>query len=516
MHTDASSPRQCRVAVVGAGAAGLVAARELRREGHEVAVFEQQPQLGGTWLYTDEVESDLSARDPKRRRVHSSMYQGLTTNLPREIMGFSDFPFSTAVMMGSGRSSIDGRRFPCSEEVLLYLQAFADRFHLQELVRFSTEVVRAVPVSSTAAHQPSGTAATTQQQPHQQQQQADPPNLPLPWQRWQVTWRELGAAGTQPNSSGSSAAASTAAAGGAAYAPDGPAVVSTEHTELFDALLICNGHYTEPNVPDILGAAGFPGVLMHSHNYRRADRFRGQHVAVIGPSYSGRDIARLVSQEAAQVYLCAREWRTPEQLAGRAVRGCSNVQRRGMISRLTAAGGAEFAVGQNVPQLDAVILCTGYNYSFPFLDLKALGLSVEQQHVEPVYQHMFPPGYAPGLAFIGLPWRVVPFPLFELQAKLCARLLSQRCSLPCAEVMADAVQQHAAELAAQGVRPEQSHCLDHRQLHYHAWLAGQCGPDVSRLPNWRAVVLHGALLLRWLYLVVTRWTSGQVTARSAA
>lgn len=56
-----------------------------------------------------------------------------------------------------------------------------------------------------------------------------------------------------------------------------------------------------------------------------------------------------------------------------------------------------------------------------------------------------------------------------------------------------------------------SHCLDYRQLHYHAWLAGQCGPDVSRLPNWRAVVLHGAWLLRWLYLIVTRraWGLGR-------
>jgi cation diffusion facilitator CzcD-associated flavoprotein CzcO len=42
-------------AVVGAGAAGLVAARELRKEGHNVVVFEQQDQLGGTWLYTDQV-----------------------------------------------------------------------------------------------------------------------------------------------------------------------------------------------------------------------------------------------------------------------------------------------------------------------------------------------------------------------------------------------------------------------------------------------------------------------------
>lgn len=49
-----------------------------------------------------------------------------------------------------------------------------------------------------------------------------------------------------------------------------------------------------------------------------------------------------------------------------------------------------------------------------------------------------------------------------------------------------------------------SHCLDYRQLHYHAWLAESCGRDVSRLPNWRAVVLHGMLLLRWLWVAVQR------------
>ena len=44
-------------AVIGAGAAGLVAARELVREGHHVTVFEKGSGTGGVWVYTDEVES---------------------------------------------------------------------------------------------------------------------------------------------------------------------------------------------------------------------------------------------------------------------------------------------------------------------------------------------------------------------------------------------------------------------------------------------------------------------------
>lgn len=55
---------------------------------------------------------------------------------------------------------------------------------------------------------------------------------------------------------------------------------------------------------------------------------------------AGLDIARLAAQEAAQVYVCAREWQTEQDLAAVAVRGCSNAQRRGMISCLTAAGGS--------------------------------------------------------------------------------------------------------------------------------------------------------------------------------
>lgn len=50
------------------------------------------------------------------------------------------------------------------------------------------------------------------------------------------------------------------------------------------------------------------------------------------------------------------------------------------------------------------LLCpTGYHYSFPFLDEF---VTVEDNRVGPLYQHIFPPAAAPTLSFVGLPWKV--------------------------------------------------------------------------------------------------------------
>jgi hypothetical protein len=53
---------------------------------------------------------------------------------------------------------------------------------------------------------------------------------------------------------------------------------------------------------------------------------------------AGQDVARLVAEQAAQVYLCAREWKTQQQLDAGRPSLAANVQRRGMITQLTAAG----------------------------------------------------------------------------------------------------------------------------------------------------------------------------------
>lgn len=68
----ATPARRMRVAIIGAGAAGVAAARHCLQTGKDVTVFEQGGQIGGTWVYTDDVGEDKYGYP-----VHSSMYKGL-------------------------------------------------------------------------------------------------------------------------------------------------------------------------------------------------------------------------------------------------------------------------------------------------------------------------------------------------------------------------------------------------------------------------------------------------------
>lgn len=60
------------VCIIGAGTAGLCAAKTAIQNGLSVTVFELSKQVGGTWVYNDLVGKDEFGLD-----VHTSMYQGL-------------------------------------------------------------------------------------------------------------------------------------------------------------------------------------------------------------------------------------------------------------------------------------------------------------------------------------------------------------------------------------------------------------------------------------------------------
>ena len=68
-------------AVIGAGAAGLVSIRELRRAGHSVTAFEQSNEIGGVWVYSEDTDSDdplgVKPSPPPRPRGQLCDWQSL-------------------------------------------------------------------------------------------------------------------------------------------------------------------------------------------------------------------------------------------------------------------------------------------------------------------------------------------------------------------------------------------------------------------------------------------------------
>ncbi|XVF51690.1 hypothetical protein PTKIN_Ptkin04bG0204900 [Pterospermum kingtungense] len=402
------------VAVVGAGASGLVAARELRREGHSVVVFERGDEIGGTWVYTPRTEPDPLGLDLNRPIVHTSLYSSLRTNLPREVMGFVDFPFVTRP--GEDR---DPRRFPGHREVLMYLKDFAIEFGVEEMVRFETEVVK-VRISENG--------------------------------KWKVRSKRSRPFCNENNDN---------------YNDDD---MDKINDETYDAVVVCNGHYTEPRIAEIPGINLWPGKQMHSHNYRVPEPFRDQVVIVIGSSASAVDICRDIAAVAKEVHVASR---SAVDETYTKLHGYDNLWFHSMIDSAREDGTVVFRNGK-VVLADVIMHCTGYKYHFPFLDTNGI-VTVDDNRLGPLYKHVFPPALAPCLSFVGIPWKIVPFPLCEFQSKWIAGALSGRITLPSQKEMMEDVKALYATLEASGIPKRYTHLVGDSQFEYNNWLAAQCG-----------------------------------------
>jgi cation diffusion facilitator CzcD-associated flavoprotein CzcO len=109
-----------RVAVIGAGAAGLVSARWLREAGLDVVVFERTQAIGGIW-----------------RPDTGLAYPSLRTNTSKQRSAFSDLTFDA--------SAPD---FPAREEVLAYLERYADLVGVRPAIRFGRSVTSVGPAET--------------------------------------------------------------------------------------------------------------------------------------------------------------------------------------------------------------------------------------------------------------------------------------------------------------------------------------------------------------------------------
>lgn len=82
---------------------------------------------------------------------------------------------------------------------------------------------------------------------------------------------------------------------------------------------------------------------------------------------------------------------------------------------------ARFEDGSIERHIDAIVLCTGYAYSFPSLAPTFPSIKDEGIGALPLYQYVFHMQH-PTLAFVETPEMIVPFPLAQCQAAVIARV----------------------------------------------------------------------------------------------
>ncbi|KAK0554376.1 monooxygenase [Tilletia horrida] len=452
-----------KVAIIGAGSAGLAAALELLTLSHsgktkdrvrfEPRLFERRPHLGGIWQYDDPGECSFvfdergaghpvsslpagsgsgssSLSGSRRAWPPSPMYEGLRTNIPRDLMCFRDFP--------DERHDEQAALFPSRGTVQSYIEAFAAQKELLPFIRFNTDVVSVHRI----AHRPGPIG---------------------PQSKWAVVSRAL----------------------------DGSSV---ETREEYDYVVVAAGRCNRPKVPLLPGLWLWKGKLLHSAWYRTPTVFRGQSVLVVGNNSSGMDIARELHGKVVRDFDGREEWiadahAQPPRTGVKVRQSVEDITKPPpmdydprdeaspewskaievvpRISRIERAQDDESSHGRVILEdgrvlddVDTIIFATGFSYEFPMLDQSLAPFdeapvmlpppdsklsAVEQAELEQVRAarrecqgvdaDKLPRASPflsnlddwqlfhrrdPSIVFLGIPTSIVPFPFAQIQARYAA------------------------------------------------------------------------------------------------
>ena len=235
------------VAVIGAGTAGIVAARHLVSAGLRPTLFETAKTIGGAWTPSpsafanngQDIPNDYSAR---------KMWNGMHTNLSKYTCRFTDWPWPE-----------DVSTFPTVEEMHRYLQSYSDNFLDEDNCNFLFEC-RVTNV---------------------EQLDVQPEDLALQYGQscYNVEWMDL-----KTNARANKEFSGVVIATGFFHTPRYPSFIPK--------LLIENTKETmQRNKPEVI----------HSSNYITHASFQNKNVAVIGSSFSALEIATDLSQSASRI-----------------------------------------------------------------------------------------------------------------------------------------------------------------------------------------------------------------------
>jgi trimethylamine monooxygenase len=198
------------------------------------------------------------------------------------------------------------------------------------------------------------------------------------------------------------------------------------YTEQFDNVVVASGHFSTPQVPEFPGIKTFGGRVMHAHDFRDALEFKGKHVLIVGRSYSAEDIgSQCWKYGAASVTATYRSkpmgFTWPK-----------NFEERPLLQKLDGKM-ATFKDG-STKEVDAIILCTGYQHHFPFLPEDLRLKTANRLWPLDLYRGVFWEGN-PKLSYIGMQDQFYTFNMFDAQAWYVRDQIMGRIKLPKADAM---------------------------------------------------------------------------------
>jgi cation diffusion facilitator CzcD-associated flavoprotein CzcO len=234
-----------KVAVIGAGPGGLAAAKSFFRHlspvmrhtdttcrylvaettFSEIVILEQRLNVGGVWNATPTIRTDKYFTIPQTKpsvtpnepiQDHGAEGGGNKFEFLSPIYDNLDTNIPQMLMKYSDQAFPDGTSlFPQHDVVLEYLERYADE--VRHLIRFGLQVLDVYPIMESGSRE-----------------------------KWSITTKNI---------------------------ETGEVTVS-----IFDAVIVANGHYNDPYVPDIPEIrewnAAYPASISHSKFYRRPDDFK--------------------------------------------------------------------------------------------------------------------------------------------------------------------------------------------------------------------------------------------------
>ncbi len=375
------------VCIIGAGAGGLSFCKHLLAENRfpKIDIFEAMDCVGGVWNYTSNPspwQTQIPQSNPHQPLEQPIFVRDLGDHRPTENIGHK-LEFSTPMYddlktnipkMLMQYSDLDfpssSPLFPTRETVLEYLETYAGP--VKHLIQFLTQVTDVRHMTDAESER----------------------------DRWAVTRKHL--------------------------------ITGIETTSIYDAVVAASGHYTVPYVPSILGleawVKAYPGTVTHSKTYRSKDAFFNKRCIVVGNAASGADIGSQILTVAQKPLFWSL--RTESDTFGHDER----VEVSAIAEFILEDRQVRFEDGRVENNIDAIVFCTGYFYSFPYLESLKPPLITDGRRTRGVYQHIFWTE-RPTLAFPLLGQKILPFPVSEFQGAVVARIWSNRIVIPSSNEM---------------------------------------------------------------------------------